>query len=64
MDTAMRIRIEALRKWQAGETPGPVEMTVMPATRCNLRCSICRQRKARKDWRRSWEWLRNAKAGH
>ena len=50
MDDATRIRIERLGKWQAGETVGPVEMTVMPTIRCNLRCSICWERRAEEEF--------------
>jgi len=39
-----------LRQWQAGQTPGPWEIILFPTNRCNLKCSICWQRWAEKEF--------------
>jgi len=39
-------KIDRLLRWQAGETPGPWQVTLFPTNRCNLRCKICWQRGA------------------
>lgn len=39
-----------LMQWQAGQTPGPWEVILFPTNRCNLKCSICWQRWAEKEF--------------
>ena len=39
-----------LHRWQAGETPGPWTITLIPTNRCNLRCEICWQRRTEADF--------------
>jgi len=41
-------KIDRLRRWRAGETPGPWDLVVMPTNRCNLKCAICWAREAEK----------------
>ena len=36
--------VDRLLKWRAGETPGPLLLTLFPTNRCNLECTICWQR--------------------
>jgi len=36
--------VDRLRRWAAGETPGPWGIILMPTNRCNQRCKMCWQR--------------------
>jgi len=39
-----------LLRWQAGETPGPWEMSIYITNRCNLKCVMCWERWAEKEF--------------
>jgi len=39
-------KLQRLRQWRAGETPGPYEIILFPTNRCNLKCQICWEREA------------------
>lgn len=39
-----------LLAWDAGEKPGPFEIWIFPTNRCNLKCAICWQRWAEKEF--------------
>lgn len=41
--------MDRLDKWRAGESPGPLQVTIFPTNRCNLRCRICWQRELEVD---------------
>jgi len=43
-------KVTRLLRWQAGQTPGPWEIVVFPTNRCNLRCRMCWQRWAEKEF--------------
>lgn len=37
--------VDRLLRWEQGDTPGPWYAAIYPTNRCNLRCSICWQRR-------------------
>ena len=43
-------RVLRLHAWQQGEEPGPFKLIYFPTNVCNLRCSICWQRKGIHDY--------------
>ncbi len=43
-------QVTRLLRWQAGEKPGPWEVSVFPTNRCNLACKICWLRWALKEF--------------
>ena len=38
------IKLQRLRQWRQGGTPGPYEIILYPTNRCNLKCDICWER--------------------
>lgn len=40
---------ERLLRWEKGESPGPWYVSLFPTNRCNLKCSICWQRRVEID---------------
>ena len=50
LDSLPDTKWSRLLRWQAGETPGPWEISVSLTNRCNLKCVMCWERWAEKEF--------------